>query len=226
MSAENTNSEIPLTDVKFRTLLSGYWKAGLRPRITLRGTFSDGTRYAITDQYKDTKFYLVTDLTQTVLSQVFGFDQVLSTFVTQPTSGARRIAVQFPAGSVEAVTLAAGSTIQIKDSTGLAITSSGGFLQDLPGNYDGANDATVRTAVSNVAVQLITAGTLYRHLVIVNAGANQCDIDFANTVTLGANFPLGANLGADSAIVLNGFNGNLWAISNVAGTSIGIFARG
>src|SRR5258708_19666130 len=60
---DNLYSEISKTKAQWQTLIAGYFKSGLRPVIVNLGSFSDGTRYAVTDQYRDVKFYLVSDLT-------------------------------------------------------------------------------------------------------------------------------------------------------------------
>lgn len=62
MSSENTYTEISKTRSQFQTLLAGYFKSGLRPQIVNLGSFSDGTRYQVVDQYRKSEFYLVTDL--------------------------------------------------------------------------------------------------------------------------------------------------------------------
>ena len=67
---------------------------------------------------------------------------------------------------------------------------------------------------------------LFRDLFVTNFGGNIAYIGFDNTVSATTGYPLGANLGADSTLPLKGFNANLWAISNIAGTTLAILARG
>jgi hypothetical protein len=121
---DNLYSELSKSRAQFNTLLAAYWKQGLRPTIVNLGTFTDGTRYAVTDQYRDTKFYLVTD--PLGLTQTFGFDQTLSTFTTgSHTTTTRHIVAEVVPG---ATALQIGGSVKILDSTGaffLAIDSSG-----------------------------------------------------------------------------------------------------
>jgi len=127
------------------------------------------------------------------------------------------------------VSLTAGSVVNIKDSVGGSLLALAGRLtvETLDGaSPDGANNAVAQQGVANVAVQVVTSGILYRELWITNFGGNIAYLGFDNTVAVGTGYPLGANLGADSTLPLKGFNANLWAISNIAGTTLAILARG
>src|SRR5439155_26070926 len=86
------------------------------PEILWGPSFSTGTRVWLR-RNGFWRAYLVTDL---LPPSFFGFDQTLPTFVATPGGAARRIAVQFPAGTT--VSIAAGSSFQtgIGNGNGLA----------------------------------------------------------------------------------------------------------
>ena len=106
-------AEIPVT---YAQLL--VYAIGLdAPEILWGPSFSTGTRVWLR-RNGFWRAYLVTDLLPP--TSPFGFDQTLPTFTSTPGGAARRIAVQFPAGTT--VSIAAGSSFQtgIGNGNGLA----------------------------------------------------------------------------------------------------------
>jgi hypothetical protein len=125
---DNLYSEISKTRAQFNTLLAGYWKQGLRPVITNLGTFSDGTRVAVIDQYRDTVFYLITD-------NVSGLVKTSAGILTDPAlvvrfAGTQAISItgtpSVNIGTGGTVTLAAGAQVRtgIGNGTTLAVGGS------------------------------------------------------------------------------------------------------
>lgn len=59
---DNSVAEVLVNAEQFRTRLASSYKKGFRPEIAFLGSFSDGTHYAVVDQYRKTVFYRVNDL--------------------------------------------------------------------------------------------------------------------------------------------------------------------
>lgn len=129
-----------------------------------------------------------------------------------PVAGTRGLVVWTGQGS--SVALAAGS-----------VTGISGTVLTRPGIYDQNADAYAQIAVGVAAVQVIGVGTLPTEVRIkcISAAVNVF-IGFDNLVTTLNGYEL-EKLGVDNEMILEGFNGNLWAIASAAGGNLSAITR-
>jgi hypothetical protein len=145
--------------------------------------------------------------------------QALVTRTTVPFVTDRGVVVRV----VGAVALLGGARVTSDQGTPAASGSGWPVFTD---KLDGLSNAVTQTAVGVAAVQLITAGTLYKELRIKNSSVTQTVfIGFDNTVSTTTGYRL-EKLGVDDEIVLYGQNSNVWAIASAAGGSVDILGRG
>lgn len=207
MSADNLYSEISKTRDQFNTLLAGYWKKGLRPVVVNLGTFSDGTRYAVFDQYRDTQFYLVTTPTAYIASGGAAGGPPVTR-----TGFAAALDVGFvvrPAYSLTTAVSQSGNWFVKINSTGVAAPSGGQFTTN------GLGTAQLLSGFTNPPPGFADT------FILENLDAVNTVWVGASTVTnAGANIGFPITKGLTSPPIQNSSPANLWIVDSGAAVTM------
>lgn len=177
--AENTLQEISLKKQDFYDFLAKARGKGIRPIPNYLGTFGDGARFVVYDQYRNAQFYLVTDLTNLT-----------------PNTGSSLVGIVGSTGARVSVSASNPTSLSQK----LAVALSSATVVGLAGAGGPSTGQT--TLVANTVTQLNAQATVAANMAIRNLTAATTVEIGPTAFTLGTGYQLTATGSSTDNLVL------------------------